>query len=115
VATPTGSTAYSASAGGPIVHPDVAGMTITPICAQSLAFRPVVVSASETITLSMRRANEGTCVVLDGQLQMPLRAGDRVRVRQHERKALFVSNPSNRYWDALRAKMRWAAPPSYRA
>ena len=115
VATPTGSTAYSASAGGPIVHPDVAGITITPICAQSLAFRPVVVSAGETITLSMRRVNEGTCVVLDGQLQMPLRAGDRVRVRQHGRKALFVSNPSNRYWDALRAKMRWAAPPSYRA
>jgi NAD+ kinase len=115
VATPTGSTAYSASAGGPIVHPDVAGITITPICAQSLAFRPVVVSAGEMITLSMRRVNEGTCVVLDGQLQMPLRAGDRVRVRQHGRKALFVSNPSNRYWDALRAKMRWAAPPSYRA
>ena len=115
VATPTGSTAYSASAGGPIVHPDVAGITITPICAQSLAFRPVVVSAGETITLSMRRVNEGTCVVLDGQLQMPLRAGDRVRVRQHGRKALFVSNPSNRYWDALRAKMRWAAPPVYRS
>jgi NAD+ kinase len=115
VATPTGSTAYSASAGGPIVHPDVAGITITPICAQSLAFRPVVVSAAETISLAMRRVNDGTCVVLDGQLPLPLRAGDRVRVTQHERKALFVSNPSNRYWDALRAKMRWAAPPSYRA
>lgn len=114
VATPTGSTAYSASAGGPIVHPDVAGITITPICAQSLAFRPVVVSAAETISLAMRRVNDGTCVVLDGQLPLPLRAGDRVRVTQHERKALFVSNPSNRYWDALRAKMRWAAPPSYR-
>jgi NAD+ kinase len=115
LATPTGSTAYSASAGGPIVHPDVAGITITPICAQSLAFRPVVVSAAETITLVMRRVNEGTCVVLDGQLQLPIGEGERVRVRQHDRRALFVSNPSNRYWDALRAKMRWAAPPSYRA
>ena len=74
----------------------------------------MVVSAAETITLTMRRVNEGTCVVLDGQLPLPLRAGDRVRVVQHDRKALFVSNPSNRYWDALRAKMRWAAPPSYR-
>ncbi|MFM1805175.1 MAG: putative inorganic polyphosphate/ATP-NAD kinase [Planctomycetota bacterium] len=115
LATPTGSTAYSASAGGPIVHPDVAGITITPICAQSLAFRPVVVSAAETITLVMRRVNEGTCVVLDGQLQLSIGEGERVRVRQHDRRALFVSNPSNRYWDALRAKMRWAAPPSYRA
>ena len=62
----------------------------------------------------MRRVNDGTCVVLDGQLPLPLRAGDRVRVTQHERKALFVWNPSNRYWDAVPAKMRWAAPPSYR-
>jgi len=115
IATPTGSTAYSASAGGPIVHPDVGGITITPICAQSLAFRPVVVPARETIALWMRRANEGTCVVLDGQRLIPLGRGDTVRLRQHERKALFVANPSNRYWDALRAKMKWAAPPSYRA
>lgn len=115
LATPTGSTAYSASAGGPIVHPEVAGIAITPICAQSLAFRPVVVGSHETIAVSMRRVNEGTCVVLDGQVQMRLEAGDRVRARRHERTALFVANPSNRYWDALRAKMRWAAPPSYRA
>ncbi|MFZ9915568.1 MAG: NAD(+)/NADH kinase, partial [Phycisphaerales bacterium] len=57
VATPTGSTAYSASAGGPIVHPDVAGIIITPICAQSLAFRPVVIGAHETVSFSMRRVN----------------------------------------------------------
>lgn len=115
VATPTGSTAYSASAGGPIVHPDVGGITITPICAQSLAFRPVVVSSRETIALWMRRVNEGTCVVLDGQRQIALGRGDTLRLRAHDRKALFVANPSNRYWDALRAKMKWAAPPSYRS
>lgn len=115
IATPTGSTAYSASAGGPIVHPDVGGITITPICAQSLAFRPVVVPARETIALWMRRANEGTCVVLDGQRHIALGRGDTVRMKQHERKALFVANPSNRYWDALRAKMKWAAPPSFRS
>jgi NAD+ kinase len=114
VATPTGSTAYSASAGGPIVHPDVGGVTITPICAQSLAFRPVVVRSSDVVALSMRRVNEGTCVILDGQRQIALGKGDTVRMREHARKALFVANPSNRYWDALRAKMRWAAPPSYR-
>ena len=115
IATPTGSTAYSASAGGPIVHPDVGGITITPICAQSLAFRPVVVPARETIALWMRRANEGTCVVLDGQRHIALGRGDTVRMKQHERKVLFVANPSNRYWDALRAKMKWAAPPSFRS
>ncbi|MBI1302996.1 MAG: hypothetical protein GC172_04310 [Phycisphaera sp.] len=115
VATPTGSTAYSASAGGPIVHPDVGGVTITPICAQSLAFRPVVVRSSDVVALSMRRVNDGTCVILDGQRQIALGTGDTVRMREHARKALFVANPSNRYWDALRAKMRWAAPPSYRS
>ncbi|MFM7261350.1 MAG: NAD(+)/NADH kinase [bacterium] len=115
VATPTGSTAYSASAGGPIVHPDVEGITITPICAQSLAFRPVVVGAHETIVLSLRRVNEGTCLILDGQRSLALAKGDRVSLRRHALRAKFVANPSNRYWDALRAKMRWAAPPSYRA
>jgi NAD+ kinase len=115
VATPTGSTAYSASAGGPIVHPDVEGITITPICAQSLAFRPVVVGAHERIALTLRRVNEGTCVVLDGQRFIALAKGDRVTVERHALRAKFVANPSNRYWDALRAKMRWAAPPSYRA
>lgn len=114
IATPTGSTAYSASAGGPIVHPDVAGVTITPICAQSLAFRPVVVRSSDDIALVMRRVNEGTCVVLDGQRHIALGRGDTVRMHEHGRRALFVANPSNRYWDALRAKMKWAAPPSYR-
>ena len=115
IATPTGSTAYSASAGGPIVHPDVGGVTITPICAQSLAFRPVVVRSTDAIALVMRRVNEGTCVVLDGQRHISLGQGDTVRMREHGRKALFVANPSNRYWDALRAKMKWAAPPSYRS
>jgi NAD+ kinase len=114
VATPTGSTAYSASAGGPIVHPDVAGVVVTPICAHSLAFRPVVVPAGDPVSVRMGRTNDGTCVVLDGHRTIPLVEGDTVRVRRHERDALFVANPSNRYWDALRAKMRWAAPPSYR-
>ena len=114
LATPTGSTAYSASAGGPIVHPDVAGLTITPICAHSLAFRPVVVGAHEKISIALRRANEGTCVVLDGQRFVPMQVGDTLRACRHAANALFVANPSNRYWETLRAKMRWAAPPSYR-
>ena len=114
LATPTGSTAYSASAGGPIVHPDVAGIIITPICAHSLAFRPVVVGAHELISITLRRANDGTSVVLDGQRFVPMQSGDKLQASQHTQKALFVANPSNRYWETLRAKMRWAAPPSYR-
>lgn len=114
VATPTGSTAYSASAGGPIVHPDVEGIVVTPICAHSLAFRPVVVGAHETLTVTLRRANEGTCVVLDGHPLAAMSAGDVLRVRRHAVRARFVANPANTYWDALRAKLRWAAPPSYR-
>jgi NAD kinase len=90
-------------------------VTITPICAQSLAFRPVVVRSSDDIALVMRRVNEGTCVVLDGQRHIALGRGDTVRMHEHGRRALFVANPSNRYWDALRAKMKWAAPPSYRS
>ncbi len=114
LATPTGSTAYSASAGGPIVHPDVEGISITPVCAHSLAFRPVVIGSHEKISITVRRANEGTSLVLDGQRIIPMQAGDTVLARRHTKDAHFVANPSNRYWETLREKMRWAAPPSYR-
>ena len=74
----------------------------------------MVVGAHELISITLRRANEGTSVVLDGQRFVPMQSGDKLQASQHTQKALFVANPSNRYWETLRAKMRWAAPPSYR-
>ncbi|HVU62750.1 MAG TPA: NAD(+)/NADH kinase [Phycisphaerales bacterium] len=120
VSTPIGSTAYNASAGGAIISPDVPAMALTPLAAQSLAFRPVVVPAHSTIELKLERANDnpdieglsgGTSLVLDGQIAHRLHAGQTVTIRQHDRPARFVRNPHGSYWTTLIHKMRWAAPP----
>lgn len=114
VATPTGSTAYNVSAGGPIVEPAVESMIITPLSAHSLAFRPVVVSAATTILVRVRRANAGTTLVIDGQEQVTLQEGERVRLCRDSRRIRLITNPSVPYWRILLDKMRWAAPPTYR-
>jgi NAD+ kinase len=120
VSTPIGSTAYNASAGGAIISPDVAAMALTPLAAQSLAFRPVVIPAHSVIELKLERANDnqaipglsgGTSLVLDGQVARRLHAGQTVTIRQHDRAAKFVRNPHGSYWTTLIRKMRWAAPP----
>lgn len=114
VATPTGSTAYNVSAGGPIVHPDLECMIITPTAPHSLAFRPIVAPADRTLQVEVVRANSGTSLVLDGQVVEPLRDGMRVNVRRHPRPARFVVNPVGSYWRTLVDKLRWGAPPTYR-
>lgn len=123
VSTPIGSTAYNASAGGAIIAPDVDAMALTPLAAQSLASRPVVVAGRAVIELSIERANDGphehglagTSLVLDGQVATRVHAGQVVTVRQHDRPIRFVRNPHGSYWTTLIAKMRWAAPPAVRA
>lgn len=133
VATAIGSTAYNASAGGPIISPDVPAMVITAIAPHTLSYRPVVVSLESTVELIMIRANDGseaslgplaeldgggcagTALVLDGQVPARLRTEDRVVIRRHEQPARFVRNPAGSYWSTLLTKMRWAAPPAVRA
>ena len=118
VATPTGSTAYNLSAGGPIVAPQTDGFIITPIAPQSLSFRPIVVPGETTIELDVVRANvegvNGTTLILDGQVMQPLRQGDRVRLRRSETTLNFVVNPRADFWSALTRKLRWAEPPRIR-
>ena len=114
ISTPVGSTAYNVSAGGPIVHPNLDAMIITPIAAHSLAFRPIVVGAEKVVEVRVLRANEGTTLVLDGRVTVPLKVGQSVRVTRHPRRARFIANPATTYWSILLEKMRWAAPPTYR-
>lgn len=125
VSTPVGSTAYSVSAGGPIVSPEIASMSVTPIAAHSLAFRPIVVPGCSVVELTMRRVNEvacepgetfaggtgGTTLVLDGQNLVPLGEGDRVRAARAERSVRIVRNPERSYWSTLVRKMHWALSP----
>lgn len=115
VSSPVGSTAYNVSAGGPIVDPELEAIVITPNAAHSLAFRPIVAPATLEVDMQVRRANEGTTLVLDGLPAAPLAVGDVVRVRRHDRNARLVANPDHDYWRTLMGKMRWAQPPEYRS
>lgn len=114
ISTPAGSTAYNVSAGGPIVHPALEAMIITPLAVHSLAFRPIVAPAETQLHISITRANPGTALVLDGQDSFTLSENMDVLITRHQRRVRLVVNPALSYWQVLIDKMRWAAPPTYR-
>lgn len=107
VSTPTGSTAYNLSAGGPIVFPSMNAIIITPICPFTLTNRPIVVPDTAEIELRLEHENEGVVLTFDGQTGYPLSADDRVSIRKS--KATFnLVRPANRnYFDVLRDKLKW--------
>lgn len=107
VSTPTGSTAYNLSAGGPIIFPSMNGVVITPICPFTLSNRPLVVPDDAVIELLMKTGNEEVALTLDGQVGFPLTVNDRVVIRK-SRTTFNLIQPSNRnYFDVLRDKLRW--------
>ncbi len=114
IATPTGSTAYSASAGGPIVHPSVDALVLTPLAAHSLAFRPIVLGGGSRVGITVRRANAGTSLVRDGEVVRPLAEGDRLEVRPRAAGGRLLLDPATSYWTILQDKLNWALPPRYR-
>ena len=114
ISTPTGSTAYNLSAGGPIVSPKMNAVVITPICPHSLSFRPIVISAESTIEVLGVRVNEGTTVSIDGQVSLRLSIDDVVRVQKQTFDFLIVNNPLRSQWDTLATKLRWAEKPKYK-
>lgn len=113
IATPTGSTAYNLSAGGPILSPKIEAMAITPICPHSLSFRPVVINADSTIEVVGIRVNRGTTVSIDGQVSMRLETNEIVRIEREESEFWIVNNPVRTQWDTLATKLRWAEKPKY--
>jgi NAD+ kinase len=108
VASPTGSTAYSLSAGGPIVAPGVEAMIITPVCAHTLAVRPVVVPAESTISAeAVSPGADDLLVSYDGQLGTTLAPGDRVFVRRAQTCVLLIRLGSEGYFTRMRYKLNW--------
>jgi NAD+ kinase len=107
VATPTGSTAYSMSAGGPIVHPAVASIQITPICPHTLSDRPVVVSDSSRIELRLAEGSDPVFLTMDGQLGVPMQDGDRVRITRAAEPLKLIHPPNKLYFEILRNKLKW--------
>ena len=107
VSTPTGSTAYNLSAGGPIIYPSMNAVVMTPICPFTLTNRPIVVPDHAEISLTLDNENEGVILSLDGQTGYPMRAGDRVAIRK-SRTTFNIVQPANRnYFDVLRDKLKW--------
>jgi NAD+ kinase len=113
ISTPTGSTAYNLSSGGPILSADLSAIVITPICPHSLSFRPIVINADNIVQIQPRRINEDTTITLDGQVSHKLQLNDVVKVQRHPGSFLVVNNPLRTQWDTLASKLNWARKPKY--
>ena len=107
IATPTGSTAYSLSAGGPIVHPKVDAMIVSPICSHALTQRPIVTPGDQTLSLSVSNEVPDFYLTIDGQAGQPVQRGDRLDVERSPNRVLLISNPQLDYFAILRQKLRW--------
>jgi len=114
ISTPTGSTAYNLSAGGPIISPKMEAIVITPICPHSLSFRPIVINPDSNVEVLPLRVNEGTTVSIDGQLSCKLAINDVVKIERNKGDFLVVNNPLRTKWDTLATKLSWAEKPKYK-
>jgi NAD+ kinase len=107
VSTPTGSTAYNLSAGGPVIYPSMRAVVITPICPFTLSNRPIVIPDESLIELNLKTENEDVALTLDGQVGFPLKPQDKVVIRK-SRTTFNLVQPANRnYFEVLRDKLRW--------
>lgn len=107
VSTPTGSTAYSLSAGGPIVYPTMSAIVLTPICPHMLSNRPVVLPDDQRIDITVVTGDQEVYLTLDGQEGIPLREGDWISVSRSERTVSLVQSSNKNYFDVLRNKLKW--------
>jgi NAD+ kinase len=107
LSTPTGSTAYSLAAGGPIVYPTVEAFVVTPICPHTLTNRPLVIPDSATIEVEFRAGDDAVFLTLDGQIGIELVRGDHIRVRKAAEKLLLVRPAKKTYYEILRNKLKW--------
>ena len=107
VSTPTGSTAYNLSAGGPVIYPSMNAVVITPICPFTLSNRPIVVPDESLIELRLRTQNEDVALTLDGQVGFSLQSEDRVVIQKSETAFNLVQPMNRNYFEVLRDKLRW--------
>jgi NAD+ kinase len=107
VSTPTGSTAYNLSAGGPVVYPSMNALVITPICPFTLSDRPIVVPDNALIELRLRTPKEEVVLTLDGQVGVPIHPEDRVLIRKSLTTFKIVQPMNRNYFEVLREKLRW--------
>ncbi|MBM3774641.1 MAG: NAD(+) kinase [Acidobacteria bacterium] len=109
VATPTGSTAYSLSAGGPIIFPSVPAICLTPICPHMLTNRPVILAETAVVRILSRDRDSSVFLTIDGQIGEPLVPGDSVICRSSGHTLLLIRPPRMMFFDVLRQKLKWGA------
>ncbi len=107
VASPTGSTAYNLSAGGPICHPDLNCILVTPICSFALSNRPLLLSPHLTLELSLGREAGHTTLTCDGQVGLEISSQDTVTVQRAAESVRIINSPFRDYFEILRTKLRW--------
>ena len=107
VSTPTGSTAYSLSAGGPVIVPSVAALCITPICPHTLTNRPVVLPDTAEVEVEVKGADDSSYMTIDGQVGIPLRSQDRVRCVTSPHRVHLIQPQHPQFFEVLRSKMKW--------
>ena len=107
ISTPTGSTAYSLSAGGPIVFPSVEALCMTPICPHTLTNRPVLVSDTSIIQATSLAGDQDAYLTIDGQVGQPMRHGDHIQCRRSEHSIYLIRPPKMLFFDVLREKLKW--------
>jgi NAD+ kinase len=108
IATPTGSTAYSLAAGGPVIHPDVPGIIITPICPFTLTNRPLIVPDSIQIILKLEKGASDIMLTFDGQEGLTITDKDTIIVQKGRHPLKMITLPGQHYFDVLKAKLRWS-------
>ena len=111
VATPTGSTGYNMSVGGPIIEPTLDAVVISPLAAHTLSMRPIVVRTDQTIVVRAARVNEGTSVMVDGQLTCGLCDGDVVEIRRADHPTQIIPHPEYGFFQTLTTKLKWGHNP----
>jgi NAD+ kinase len=113
MATPTGSTAYSMSAGGPILHPEMEAFILNPICPFTLSDRPIVIPAAEECVLEVQKVQRAEIVlVVDGQPVFDLEPEDRVVFNRSQKRTLIIQSDKRNFYEVLRSKLNWAGEPN---
>jgi NAD+ kinase len=112
ISTPTGSTAYSLSAGGPIVYPEKDLIIINPICPHTLTNRPIIIPQDSDLRITMWSKEKGATLTLDGQESFRIKSGDVINVKRSKLVTKLVLSPHRSYWEILRSKLGWGGLPS---
>ncbi len=107
LSSPTGSTAYSLSAGGPIIDPAVQSLILTPICPHTLTHRPLIVPGNAKIDVTLTSKDDGAMATLDGQVGIAISKGDSVVIQTSDHRTRLIRFPESNYYDVLREKLKW--------